>query len=50
VHDFVQAVSQQNPSLLTSTIDASMESHLIGFKAEESRLNGGEVLETKLNS
>ncbi len=50
VHDFVQAVSQQNPSLLTSTIDASMESHLIGFKAEESRLNGGEVLSIKLKS
>jgi predicted dehydrogenase len=48
VHDFVQAVSQQDPSLLTSTIDASMESHLIGFKAEESRLNGGKVMETKM--
>ena len=50
VHDFLQAVSQQDPSLLTSTIDASMESHLIGFKAEESRLNGGKVLDTKLNN
>lgn len=26
------------------------ESQLIGFKAEESRLNGGTVMETKLNS
>ena len=50
VHDFVQAVSQQDPTLLTSTIEASMESHLIGFKAEESRLNGGKVLETNLSS
>ncbi|AKQ47740.1 oxidoreductase [Rufibacter radiotolerans] len=36
-HDFVQAVSQQNPKLLTSTIDESIESHLMGFMAEESR-------------
>lgn len=48
-HDFVQAISQQDPSLLTSTIEASMESHLIGFKAEESRLAGGKVLNTKMD-
>lgn len=47
--DFVQAISQQDPSLLTSTIEASMESHLVGFKAEESRLAGGQVLETKMD-
>jgi Oxidoreductase family, C-terminal alpha/beta domain/Oxidoreductase family, NAD-binding Rossmann fold len=35
--DWVQAVSQQNPNLLTSTIDASIESHLMGFMAEKSR-------------
>mgnify|MGYP001040369396 FL=1 len=49
VHDFVQAVSQDDPSLLTSTIEASMESHLIGFKAEESRLKGGKTLPVKLD-
>lgn len=48
VHDFVRAVSAQNPALLTSTIQASMESHLMGFKAEESRLNNGTVYEIKL--
>ena len=37
VKDFVAAVSKQDPSLLTSTIDASIESHIMGFKAEESR-------------
>jgi len=37
VKDFVQAVSQQNPALLTSTIDESIESHIMGFMAEESR-------------
>lgn len=35
--DFVQAVAQQNPKLLTSTIDESIESHIMGFMAEESR-------------
>jgi predicted dehydrogenase len=37
VRDWVQAVSQQNPGLLTSTIDASVESHIMGFMAEKSR-------------
>lgn len=50
VRDFVQAVSQQDASLLTSTLDASMESHLMGFKAEESRLQGGAVLPVDLDS
>lgn len=45
VRDFLQAVSQQDASLLTSTLEASMESHLIGFKAEESRINGGMTLD-----
>lgn len=36
-HDFVQAVAQRNPALLTSTIDESIESHIMGFMAEESR-------------
>ena len=48
VHDFVRAVSFKDPSLLTSTIQASMESHLMGFKAEESRLDKGAVKEIKL--
>jgi predicted dehydrogenase len=50
VHDFIQAVSQQDPSLLTSTLDASMESHLIAFRAEESRLKGGKVMVTNMNA
>jgi predicted dehydrogenase len=37
VRDWLNAVSQQDSSLLTSTLAASMESHLMGFKAEESR-------------
>ena len=40
VRDFVQAVSQKNPALLTSTIDDSIESHIMGFMAEESRKTG----------
>lgn len=37
VENWVQAVAQRNPSLLTSTIDQSIESHIMGFMAEESR-------------
>ncbi len=36
--DWVYAVKQQDSSLLTSTIDASIESHIMGFAAEKSRL------------
>jgi len=43
VKDFIQAVYQHKPELLTSTLEASMESHLIGFKAEESRHTGNIV-------
>lgn len=39
VADWIQAVAHQDESLLTSTIGASIESHVMGFKAEESRLN-----------
>ena len=41
VRDWVQALSRRDESLLTSTLAASMESHLIGFTAEESRHEGG---------
>jgi predicted dehydrogenase len=47
-HDFVQAVSQHKPELLTSTISASMESHLMGFRAEESRLTG-KIIDVKMD-
>lgn len=36
--NWVQAVAQQNSALLTSTIDQSIESHIMGFMAEESRV------------
>jgi hypothetical protein len=39
VADWIQAIAQQNPNLLTSTIDASIESHVMCFMAEESRYN-----------
>jgi len=41
VRDWVQAVGRRDERLLTSSLEASMESHLIGFTAEESRLEGG---------
>jgi predicted dehydrogenase len=37
VEDWLVAIDKQNPSLLSSTIDASVESHLMGFAAEKSR-------------
>jgi len=39
VRDWVQAVAQQDPKLLSSPIDESVESHLMAFAAERSRLN-----------
>jgi predicted dehydrogenase len=50
VRDFVQAVSRRDPSLLSSTIEASIESHLIGFKAEESRHQGGKVMKVDIDA
>lgn len=39
VRDWLQAVDQQDGTLLTSTLTASMESHQMGFLAEKSRRN-----------
>lgn len=38
VKDFVLAVANQDESYLSSTIDVSVESHIMGFKAEKARL------------
>ena len=38
VKDFVLAVANHDEKYLTSTIDVSVESHLIGFRAEQARL------------
>lgn len=38
--NWVHAVAQNKASLLTSTIEASIESHLMGFAAEKSRKKG----------
>ena len=37
VRDFIEAVTLKDPSRLSSTIDASIESHVMGFAAERSR-------------
>ena len=37
VRDFLRAVSAQDESILSSTIDVSIESHVMGFMAEKSR-------------
>ena len=39
----VPAVDRRDPSLLTSSLEASVESHLIGFACEESRRMGKKV-------
>lgn len=39
VADWVQAVATQDKSILSSSIDASVESHIMAFTAEKSRLN-----------
>lgn len=39
--DFIDYVTVNSPSVTRTTIRDSIESHVIGFKAEESRLNGG---------
>jgi Oxidoreductase family, NAD-binding Rossmann fold/GFO/IDH/MocA C-terminal domain len=39
VKDWVQAVGHQNPGILSSTIGVSVESHLMAFAAERSRVN-----------
>ncbi len=43
--DFVDYITVDSPSFTRTTIDDSIECHLMGFKAEESRLNGGIPLE-----
>jgi len=39
--DFIDYITLDSPSMTRTTIDDSIESHVMGFKAEESRLNGG---------
>jgi hypothetical protein len=39
--DFIDYITRNSESLTRTTIDDSIESHVMGFKAEESRKNGG---------
>ena len=48
VKDFAMAVTKRDSSLLSTNLKESMESHLAGFMAEESRLNKGVLREIKL--
>ena len=45
--DFIDYITKDSPSFTRTTIDESIESHIIGFKAEESRRAGGKVMEIK---
>jgi len=40
ITNFVDAVREKNPKLLSSNIDVSIESHIMAFKGEESRKKG----------
>lgn len=40
ISNFVEAVQQNKPQLLSSTIDVSIESHIMAFKGEQSRKTG----------
>ena len=43
MRDFVEAVAWQDKTRLTSTIEASIESHVMGFAAEKSRKSDRKV-------
>lgn len=43
VRDFIEAVSFKDPGRLTSSIDVSIESHVMGFRAEKSRLSSKKI-------
>jgi len=49
VRDLVEAVSQRRQDLIPTTLQASMESHRMGFLAEESRVAGGSVRAVSLD-
>ncbi len=45
--DFVSAVATRDESKITSSIEASIESHVMGFRAEEAR-KSGTIVSTKV--
>ena len=42
--DFARAVLKHDASILSSSLQVSMDSHLMGFAAEKSRQAGGELI------
>jgi hypothetical protein len=48
VKEFAAAVAKRDPKLLATNLNDSMESHLAGFLAEESRLANGALREIKM--
>ena len=40
LRDFIEAVCWNDPTRMTSSVDVSVESHIMGFDAEKSRKNG----------
>ena len=46
IDDVINAMSGK-PSFGLTSVETSVESHIIGFNAEESRLNNGKSIEIK---
>lgn len=46
--DFIDYITVNSPSITRTTISDSIECHMMGFKAEESRQNGGIPLDINL--
>ena len=45
--DFIEYITNDVPSATRTTIDEAIESHIIGFMAEESRKRNGQLMELK---
>jgi hypothetical protein len=42
---FAEAIAANSPDRILTNVAVSLESHLLAFAAEESRLNGGAVVD-----
>ena len=43
-YDFKNYITENKPSITRTTIDQSIDSHVVGFSAEQSRKDGGKVI------
>jgi len=45
MRQFIESIRSGDPSKVSTNVEQSLESHLLAFAAEESRQNGGKVVE-----